>query len=96
MNAAKTIRPNTYAGTCTGCGGHVAASAGKLGGKVDGRWTVEHITCPAEPAAAPATSRRKPRSGNGKTEQVFGRRGMYTRRHVCPAGFCGHCHDEMS
>jgi len=38
----RTARPNTYAGRCSTCGSHVAAGAGLLGPKVEGRWTVEH------------------------------------------------------
>lgn len=39
---AKPIRRNAYAGDCSLCGGHVPANAGRLGPKVDGRWTVTH------------------------------------------------------
>lgn len=45
MTTTTTARPNTYAGTCTSCGKHVAAGAGLLGGKVNGRWTVRHADC---------------------------------------------------
>lgn len=41
-----STRPNSYPGTCTSCAGHVPAAAGLLGGKVDGRWTVQHTSCP--------------------------------------------------
>ncbi len=43
---ATTSRSNAYQGICRKCGGHVAAQAGLLGPKVNGRWTVEHATCP--------------------------------------------------
>jgi len=52
--ATATARPNTYAGSCGTCGAHVAAAAGILGGKVAGRWTVAHVTCPTTTAPAPA------------------------------------------
>lgn len=44
VTATKT-RSNTYAGTCSKCSTHVAAQAGVLGGKVNGRWTVRHTNC---------------------------------------------------
>lgn len=51
-------RPNRFAGECHLCGGHVAAEAGVLGPKVDGRWTTAHrdgecttTTAPAAPKA---------------------------------------------
>jgi hypothetical protein len=43
----KGRRPNAYAGACAKCGERVEAGAGLLGDKVDGRWTVEHVECPA-------------------------------------------------
>ena len=46
MAATATRKANVYAGRCAKCAGHVAAGAGLLGSKVDGRWTVEHATCP--------------------------------------------------
>lgn len=45
MTDTTTARPNTYAGICTMCGTKVAAGAGLLGGKVNGRWTVRHTDC---------------------------------------------------
>ena len=60
MSTQTSTRPNTYPGTCTRCHGHVPAQGGLLGGKVNGRWTVTHTTCPttSSPArpAAPATA----------------------------------------
>ncbi len=57
----RTRKANIYAGTCHNCGGHVAAQAGLLGSRVNGRWTVQHTECPtatlahsAAPAYAPA------------------------------------------
>lgn len=52
MNNTATARPNTYAGPCATCGAHVAAAAGILGAKINGRWTVAHATCPTTPAPA--------------------------------------------
>lgn len=43
--ATRTRRPNTYAGTCSDCGTRVAAGAGHLGPKVNGRWTTQHTDC---------------------------------------------------
>lgn len=40
-----TIIPNRYAGNCADCNGRVVAGAGRLVGKVNGRWTVAHTTC---------------------------------------------------
>jgi hypothetical protein len=40
-------RRNSYPGTCSACGEHVAAYDGTLGPKVDGKWTVTHDRCPA-------------------------------------------------
>lgn len=51
MTATATrTRPNTYAGQCSNCGQSVAAQAGALGGKVNGRWTVHHTDCPTAAA----------------------------------------------
>lgn len=58
MSKPTTERPNKYAGRCRECGTDVAAEAGRLGPKVNGKWTVEHIDCddiPAAPEAAPDT-----------------------------------------
>lgn len=63
MTATATRRPNIYAGTCRSCGGSVAAQTGLLGPRVAGRWTVEHVACPATqsiPAVRPASG-GKPR-----------------------------------
>lgn len=72
-----TVKANAYAGSCTLCGGRVEAGAGHLGGRVDGRWTVEHATCPTTQVAAHtasparATSVRVTRSAShgGRCEQ---------------------------
>lgn len=45
MASTTATRTNTYAGTCSECGERVAAAAGLLGPKVDGRWTVRHADC---------------------------------------------------
>ncbi len=59
---ATATRPNTYAGTCIMCSGPVAAGAGLLGGKVQGRWTVRHAVCgstaPAKRTTTKSTARR--------------------------------------
>ena len=47
-------KANVYAGTCSKCGAHVAAQAGLLGSKVNGRWTVRHTDCAANTQVAPA------------------------------------------
>lgn len=47
--ATKVRRSNTYAGKCV-CGAWVKAGAGVLGGKVNGRWTVECGHCVAIPS----------------------------------------------
>lgn len=49
-----TTVPNRYAGNCTGCEGRVVAGAGRLVGKVNGRWAVAHTDCPDTPAPRPA------------------------------------------
>lgn len=45
--APTAVRPNKFAGKCTGCGNTVAEGAGTIA-KVDGRWTVAHLAgeCP--------------------------------------------------
>lgn len=48
MTTTTAARPNTYAGVCSECGNRVAAGAGLLGSKVDGRWTVRHAECEPE------------------------------------------------
>lgn len=53
-----TIIPNRYAGNCTGCEGRVVAGAGRLVGKVNGRWAVAHTDCPDTPAPRPAATAR--------------------------------------
>jgi hypothetical protein len=52
-SAQPSVRANKYPGNCSSCGGYVAAEAGQLGDKVDGRWTVKHTgECPAQAPAA--------------------------------------------
>jgi hypothetical protein len=62
-------KPNRYAGTCGLCGAWVEAEAGKLGPKVAGKWTVQHVEpCPAveaqpapvAPAAPQAATEARP------------------------------------
>lgn len=42
-----TVRPNSYDGTCTACGVHVAAKTGRIE-KIDGKWRTFHLDgeCP--------------------------------------------------
>jgi hypothetical protein len=47
-----TNRPNKFRGTCATCGCAVAANAGFLGSKVNGRWTTK---CAAHGTPARAT-----------------------------------------
>ena len=53
-----TTRTNSYAGTCHDCGTHVAAQAGLLGAKIDGRWTIRHTACPTTTASTPRPASR--------------------------------------
>lgn len=84
MTTTKT-RPNSYAGTCSRCGTHVAAQAGLLGPKVDGRWTVEHTECPAVDATATVRTTRRPRSTDS-AQWVMGPRGMVRSRRRSNVG----------
>ena len=61
MTTTKTApRSNTYTGKCTGCGSTVPALCGKLGAKVDGRWTVHHNHCtPTAKATMQRTATRR-------------------------------------
>ena len=54
---AKTPSPNRYPGNCKCCTAHVPAGAGFLGGKVDGRWTVQCSPC-ATGQPTPATGKQ--------------------------------------
>jgi superfamily I DNA/RNA helicase len=47
------IKPNKFAGKCALCGEQVPAAAGRLGPKVDNRWTVEHLDCTVADAPVP-------------------------------------------
>lgn len=53
MTTSTNHKPNQYPGPCRNCGGNVPAGAGRLGGKVDGRWTVAHIECPTTQPETP-------------------------------------------
>jgi hypothetical protein len=53
MTRTQTRKANQYAGQCSKCHGHVPAGAGYLGGKVNGRWTVEHINCSTQYGRSP-------------------------------------------
>lgn len=44
---APVARTNRFAGRCAKCSGWVAAEAGILGERVNGKWLVEHAECPA-------------------------------------------------
>jgi len=46
---APAVRANRYAGRCVRCNVEVPAEAGTIT-KVDGRWLVAHVECPAVPA----------------------------------------------
>lgn len=47
------IRPNRFAGKCAKCGGRVEAEAGRLGERVEGKWTILHLTCPEQTTLLP-------------------------------------------
>lgn len=95
MASTKTRRPNAYAGACSTCGGRVAASAGYLGPQVDGRWTVEHITCPQVSVVTAGTVDVAELARTVRSVEVYGPRGqMYRRSHRCGPGWCHVCHDE--
>lgn len=80
--ATRSQRPNTYPGTCSGCGSHVAAQGGVLGGRVDGRWTVRHTECPTTPApTATATRRPAPRYSDCDNGHRYYRAGCYACSH---------------
>lgn len=53
-----TIIPNRYAGNCADCNGRVVAGAGRLVGKVNGRWVVAHTDCPDRPVDRPVVTAR--------------------------------------
>jgi hypothetical protein len=50
--AAPTLPPNAYPGRCTKCGTFVEAQQG-LRARVNGKWTVQHVTCPEGEQRAP-------------------------------------------
>src|SRR3990172_7748108 len=74
---ATKARTNTYAGKCSACGYNVAAQAGLLGGKVNGRWTVRHSYC-ADTASTPAVASPARRGGYARPSIVGGRRSCIT------------------
>lgn len=76
MSTQTATRPNAYAGDCSSCGTRVAASAGLLGPKVNGRWTVQHTTCPT------ATTRTRTSAPRVRTsaDADFGRGRNYPTR----------------
>ena len=83
--STKTARANTYAGTCTRCHTSVAAGAGLLGGRVDGRWTVTHRDGQCAASAASAATPAKKVTPRRAT--YYG--GRSTSRRSCPTG--GNC-----
>lgn len=81
--AMRAERPNRYAGTCADCGGPVAAEAGRLGAKVDGRWTTYHLagTCPA-PTPAPVAAEAPAPAAKPARANRFGGKCGNCRRYV--------------
>jgi hypothetical protein len=95
MNATATkTRSNTYAGVCSSCGTRVAAGAGLLGGKVNGRWTVRHSNCSM---SVHATSTVSVRPGAHRCQEC-GRSGArwITDASGISGYACGRCTDGVS
>lgn len=84
-----TARANTYAGTCTRCHTPVAAGAGLLGGRVDGRWTVTHRDgdCRARTTADMTPAERGMAVIAPRRATYYA--GRSTSRRSCPTG--GNC-----
>ena len=74
---AMTARPNTYAGACTQCSGQVAAGAGLLGGKVNGRWTVRHAACGSTPPPKRTVTKSTARRTSSHRCESCGRSGAH-------------------
>jgi len=82
--ATATKPANKYAGSCTVCGTHVAAQAGTLAGKVNGRWAVKCSCC----GGTTRTAARKPR-----TAHIGGAsRGCQTGGDCWSFSSIAHCH----
>jgi len=67
---------NRYAGDCYFCGNRVAARAGNLIGKINGRWQVAHLACEQAGQAEvsevyfPTTGNRVYRNRKGRCEDA--------------------------
>ena len=63
---------NKYAGNCDYCNNRVAARAGKLIGKRNGRWTIAHLAC-ADKKGARVSSIHFPSTGTTIYQNSRGR-----------------------